>query len=308
MAQTQICKFYMDKGCNNGNCKFFHDPDLCVTYWTEGQCLIPDCRYNHKYINQICKYFLKFGTCKFEKCKFIHKQNKDKKRIKSKKNTECFEPLDRPVDLRLLIDNNTEKLNVELSDRDLLLVPNLFSNYNKLEIYNNLVNEIKTCGIDQKDLLKLWHGNDKNPGTHLICDDKLDWKSKCPTFSYVINKLKDYFNVDIKATRFNWYVDTNQWKPFHHDAAAIDPKKAANQNITIAVSFGCTRTIGLESAEKTKETRKVISFEQKDGDIYVFTNKTNELWKHGILQEKEFKNEGRISIIIWGKVNNVFSL
>ena len=56
MAQTQICKFYMDKGCNNGNCKFFHDPDLCVTYWTEGQCLIPDCRYNHKYINQICKY------------------------------------------------------------------------------------------------------------------------------------------------------------------------------------------------------------------------------------------------------------
>ena len=71
MAQTQICKFYMDKGCNNGNCKFFHDPDLCVTYWTEGQCLIPDCRYNHKYINQICKYFLKFGTCKFEKCKFI---------------------------------------------------------------------------------------------------------------------------------------------------------------------------------------------------------------------------------------------
>ena len=205
-------------------------------------------------------------------------------------------------------DNNTDKLNVELSDRDLLLVPNLFSDFNKLDIYNNLVNEIENCGIDQKDLLKMWHGNDKLEGTHFICDDKLKWKEKCPTFTLVIDRLVKYFNVDVKATRFNWYKDTNQWKPFHHDAAAVDPKKAKNQNITIAVSFGCTRNIGLESGEKTKDTRKVLSFEQSDGQIYVFTNKTNELWRHGILQEKEFKDEGRISIIVWGKVENIKTL
>jgi len=304
---TQICKFYMDNGCDNENCKFIHDPELCVVYWTKGKCLMQDCKYQHKYINQICKNFLKFNTCKFEKCKFIHKPNKEKKN-KSKKNTECFEPLDRPVDLRLLIDNNTDKLNVELSDRDLLLVPNLFSDFNKLDIYNNLVNEIENCGIDQKDLLKMWHGNDKLEGTHFICDDKLKWKEKCPTFTLVIDRLVKYFNVDVKATRFNWYKDTNQWKPFHHDAAAVDPKKAKNQNITIAVSFGCTRNIGLESGEKTKDTRKVLSFEQSDGQIYVFTNKTNELWRHGILQEKEFKDEGRISIIVWGKVENIKTL
>lgn len=300
----------MDKGCQKKDCTFFHDPDLCVTYWIHGQCLMPDCRYHHKFINKLCSIFTKLGKCNNNKCKLIHKkQNKNNTtEYKKKKNTESFEPLNRPVDLRLVIDNNKDQLSVELSDRDLLLVPNLFMEFNNLEIYNNLANEINNCGIDHNNLLKLWHGNDKIPGTHLICDDKLDWKSKCPTFTLVIEKLKKYFNVDIKATRCNWYKDTNQWKPFHHDAAAIDPKKAANQNITIAVSFGCTRTIGLESAEKIKDTRKVISFEQKDGEIYVFTNKTNELWKHGILQENKFKDEGRISIIIWGKINNVFSL
>ena len=61
---TQICKFYMDNGCDNENCKFIHDPELCVVYWTKGKCLMQDCKYQHKYINQICKNFLKFNTCK----------------------------------------------------------------------------------------------------------------------------------------------------------------------------------------------------------------------------------------------------
>lgn len=306
MSKTQICKFYMDKGCQKSNdeCHFIHDPDLCVTYWTDGQCLMPDCKYHHKFINQICKYFSKFGKCKYEKCKFIHKLITEKKG-RNKKNTESFVPLQRPVDLKLSYDTNKDKLSVDLTDRHLLIVPQLFSEYSKLEIYNNLVHEIENCGIDEKDLLKMWHGNDKIEGTHFICDDKLNWKTNCPTFSLVIDKLVNYFDVDVQSTRLNWYKDTKQWKPFHHDAAAIDPKKAKTQNITIAVSFGCTRTIALESGEQTKDTRKVISFEQQDGEIYVFTNKTNELWRHGILQESEFKDEGRISIIIWGKVDNI---
>jgi len=41
---TQICKFYMDNGCDNENCKFIHDPELCVVYWTKGKCLMQDCK------------------------------------------------------------------------------------------------------------------------------------------------------------------------------------------------------------------------------------------------------------------------
>jgi hypothetical protein len=41
--------------------------------------------------------------------------------------------------------------------------------------------------------------------------------------------------MDIKATRFNWYRNSDHWKPFHHDAAAVKPEKALTQNFTVAV-------------------------------------------------------------------------
>ena len=29
--------------------------------------------------------------------------------------------------------------------------------------------------------------------------------------------------MTVEATRFNWYTDSSNWKPYHHDAAAIKP-------------------------------------------------------------------------------------
>ena len=33
--------------------------------------------------------------------------------------------------------------------------------------------------------------------------------------------MTEYFKMDVKATRFNWYRNSSEWKPFHHDAAAV---------------------------------------------------------------------------------------
>lgn len=260
---------------------------------------------------KVCKYFLDNKCNREDQCNFSH-SNKPKNRhnkLKNKKNTDCFEPMSRPVDLRILYDLSSDKMSVNLTDRDLLLVPNLFKNYEKNEIYNKLIDEIKECEYKKENignLLKLWHGNDKIEGTHLIADDKMNWKLDCPTFQFVLNKLADFFDVNIKATRFNWYVDSDQWKPFHHDAAAFNPQKEKTQNITIALSFGLTRSIGLEFSEKNENKEKTtISFPIGDGEIYVFTNTTNKLWKHGVLQEKKYSDQGRISIIIWGWVDNL---
>ena len=60
-----------------------------------------------------------------------------------------------------------------------------------------------------------------NVFSHVIADDKRNWKEACPTFTYVVDRIKNYFDMDIKATRFNWYRNTSEWKPFHHDAAAM---------------------------------------------------------------------------------------
>ena len=56
----------------------------------------------------------------------------------------------------------------------------------------------------------------------MIADDKQgNWKKRCPTFLKVVKKMTEYFKMDVKATRFNWYRNSSEWKPFHHDAAAV---------------------------------------------------------------------------------------
>jgi len=233
------------------------------------------------------------------------KRNKDKYNNKRKKNTECFVPKTDPVDLRVVLDlrstcNYNEPI-PELTSRDVLLSPKLFEDFGKYEIYNKLVSEIENCGIPETELLKLWHGNDKIEGTHFIADDHCKWKEHCPIFNMIIQRLKQVFKMDIKTTRFNWYRDPDHWKPFHKDSSAINPDRALTQNFTVAVSFGITKDAAFEHAK----TKTVISMPQPDGTVYSFTNDTNGIWRHGILQDKREQELGRISIIAWGWIDNV---
>ena len=63
-----------------------------------------------------------------------------------------------------------------------------------LSIYNRLLGEIKNSGVDSERLWQSWHGD-----SHWIADDKLRWKEACPTFHMVLNRLADYFTMDIKV-------------------------------------------------------------------------------------------------------------
>jgi len=233
-------------------------------------------------------------TNKTDNVKTLMKKNK--RRVK---NTECFDPMVDPVDLRIVYDLCKDNLSIAVTSRDVVIVPNLFSDFPVGDIYNRLVSEINECGIPENQLLKLWHGD-----THLIADDHLKWKSKSPTFNMVIERIKKYFKMDIKATRFNLYKDTNQWKPFHHDAAAVKKDKMNTQNFTVGVSFGVTRDAAFEHSIK----RTTVSIPQPDGCIYAFSKDTNIIWKHGILQDKLIRNQGRISVIAWGWIDDQINL
>lgn len=225
------------------------------------------------------------------------------KRPPKKRNTECFEPMTKPVDMRIICDNgkSTDKASVPLTTRDVLLAPHVFDDFKPGELYEQLTRELNSCGVPPEKLLKMWHGNDKIEGTHLIADDKTRWKDTCPTFQLVIERLHNFFGMDIQATRFNWYKDTSQWKPFHFDAAAVKPEKADVQNFTVAVSFGATREAAFEHAD----TKTVVSLPQPDGWIYAFAKDTNIIWRHGILQDKIIRDEGSISVIAWGWVDGM---
>ena len=72
-----------------------------------------------------------------------------------------------------------------------------------------------------------------------------DWihSTCCDAALAVVDKIRSYFDMDIQATRFNWYRDSSDWKPYHHDAAAMKAHMATKQNITIAASFGAERDV-----------------------------------------------------------------
>lgn len=245
----------------------------------------------------VCRDFARGRCQRGDNCRYAHGESPaatQRGERKKHRNTESFEPMQKPVDMRLVVDLGMEKLTTHLTSRDVLLVPNIFADFETGKLYRLLKDEIDACGVPPEQLLKLWHGD-----THYIADDHTGWKKRAPTFTMVLDRIQSFFDMHIQATRFNWYRDTSQWKPFHHDAAAVKPEKAAVQNFTVAVSFGATRDAAFEDAR----TKTVISMPQPDGMVYCFARDTNVLWRHGILQEKSVRPEGRISVIAWGYVH-----
>ena len=270
MSNNKVCKFFVKGSCNHGTeCKFIHDSTICKNYFLNGNCKRDD------------------------KCKFKHTQTMAKKRPK---NTENFKPSHEAADLNIIVpSNNTNLSNKVFSPNDIIIIPNFLKETKENELYNNLIKEMNESGISEDNLWKLWHGDN-----HLIADDHLEWKEKVPTFNYIISEISKYFNMDIKSTRFNLYKNSNDWKPFHHDAAAIKDHIAKVQNFTVGISLGATRSVAFENAKN----KLVIDFPLENGTIYAFSKDVNIKWKHGIPQvhPDKFFEDGRISIIAWGAV------
>ena len=265
-TNSKICKFFVKGKCTQENCPFEHKENVCKKYFFDGKC--------------------KHGT----QCKFLHVQTLKKR----PKNTENFHPDHKKADMRVKIGNSSlDTFGQDVYVNDVLLVNNFIKQNEQKEMFHLLMNEIEVCAQENEDLWKLWHGD-----THLIADDNVSWKEKVPSFQKVIDEIEKYFNFKTISTRFNLYQNSNHWKPYHHDAAAIKPHIAAKQNTTIAISFGAVR----DAAFQFNDNKCVVSFPLEDNSVYVFTKDVNINWKHGIpqLPKEQFNEEKRISIILWG--------
>lgn len=229
--------------------------------------------------------------------------NRDQKDHRNKpkiKNTVDFKPDHTPAEMRVLVASGgvKKKYNREITSRDVIVVSGLFCDPSDQTIYQNLLKEVED---NKNHEWKLWHGDN-----HLIADDRKRRNQSYPTFDKVIDTIRDYFNMEVHATRFNWFRDTKDWKPYHHDAAALKPEKAAVQNITVAVSFGTEREIAFQHAK----TGSTVSFPLPNGTMYTFSNDVNVIWRHGVPQLPPDKQigEGRISIVAWGWVHGVINI
>ena len=289
---SQICRFYANGHCKKGDqCNFIHEN----TNTYDNRNIRPRRRNRDRAVKNHT-YGQKNERPITESERAIGVQRNKKHKRRRPKNTVTFEPSFKPPDMRVITEfASTEKYPRTHRSNDIIVVKGMFGEEKDNTIYDNLLKEIRESGINNEELWKLWHGD-----THLIVDDKKKWKEKCPTFNMVIDKLRQYFDVDVQATRFNLYENSKHWKPYHHDAAAIKKDKADKQNITIGVSFGLEREAAFEHAK----TRTVVSVPLPNGSIYIFNKDVNIEWKHGILQIPEpVIEKGRISIIVWGKVD-----
>ena len=135
------------------------------------------------------------------------------------KNTECFDP-DARTDMRMVFGRSNKK-NLredrgEYHVKDVVMVPSLFCEEEDMDVYNALLAELRSAcpeggpeaGLSlakgRDGLWATWHGD-----THVIADDKKmggKWKALSPSFAKVVDRMAEYFDMDVKATRLNWWV------------------------------------------------------------------------------------------------------
>eukprot|EP00009_Paramoeba_aestuarina_P008459 CAMPEP_0201518504 /NCGR_PEP_ID=MMETSP0161_2-20130828/9339_1 /ASSEMBLY_ACC=CAM_ASM_000251 /TAXON_ID=180227 /ORGANISM="Neoparamoeba aestuarina, Strain SoJaBio B1-5/56/2" /LENGTH=245 /DNA_ID=CAMNT_0047916301 /DNA_START=141 /DNA_END=874 /DNA_ORIENTATION=- len=119
-----------------------------------------------------------------------------------------------------------------------------------------------------------------------------------PTFSLILEKVSDYFSVDIYATRMNFYRDGSDWKPFHHDSHAYGGPNNQKEDFTVGISLGDTRKLEFLHVQ----SQASFGFPQNNGDVFAFTSLTNKLFQHGVPKHPNPSAAGpRISIIAWGR-------
>jgi hypothetical protein len=161
-----------------------------------------------------------------------------------------------------------------------IYLPNLLCNSNDLTLFNKLNEEL----LNDKDKIIDW-------SKHHKIDNPYDSK----TFNNIIKCLQNYFNINVLATRLNFYTQ-NDYKPFHHDSHAYS--NGLKEDITIGLSLGDNRSLSF----KHVESNQIFYFPQNNGDVFCFDHLTNKKFMHGIPKLKNSNYENiRLSVIIWGK-------
>ncbi|CAJ1362914.1 unnamed protein product [Effrenium voratum] len=182
-----------------------------------------------------------------------------------------------------------------ISHDDVILIPEFFCETPDLDPYYALLQEIRegqSSGV-QNAKWESWH-----EGAHLLTKNP----SCSRTFSQVVDTVCQQFDIasrrEALGMRFNWYRDSSDWKPFHHDSAAFNPQMAEKQNCTVGVSLGASRELGF----KHTKSGDLICFPQTNGMLLFFGRDVNIRWQHGLnaVPPHQQSSKGRISIILWG--------
>ena len=116
------------------------------------------------------------------------------------------------------------------------------------------------------------------------------------TLARIVDAMSEYFDVDVYATRLNFYRDGTDWKPFHHDSHAYGGREK-REDFTMGASFGGERELTFLHEPSGSQ----FSFPQRNGDVFAFTTEVNKRFKHGVPKLTRGIGGPRFSIIAWGR-------
>jgi len=113
----------------------------------------------------------------------------------------------------------------------------------------------------------------------------------------IADALCGFYKCELIVCSMNLYKNGQDFAKFHFDKYAYHKRHENKPDITIGASFGATRTLAFQAMADRKCR---ISIPQHNGDVFSFSDRINERFKHSVPQIAQF-NEERISIIVWGK-------
>jgi len=147
-------------------------------------------------------------------------------------------------------------------------------------------------GTDDADAAGAGAGGMVNWSKHL----KHENPTFSATFQSVVDAMAAHFDVDVYATRLNFYRDGTDWKPFHHDSHAFGGREK-REDFTMGASFGGERELEFLH----EPSGGTFTFPQKNGDVFAFTTEVNKRFKHGVPKLTRGIGGPRFSIIAWGR-------
>jgi hypothetical protein len=335
---NNICRDFMknrenpDKpGCQRERCRFIHDSKLCTRYWQNGgSCKFKhNCRKNHFVIggsdsrdrdrrgdhpvrepvqdrrgdhpvqgysrDRRGDHHVREPVQDRRGNHPVQSYSRDRRGDHHVQDRRGDDLTSKFVDMNILILNANANGNFpkKINEKDIVILKGLFDN--KPSLFKDLCEQLK--GV-KEEVFQLWHND-----CHRIANDRANWRDRVPIFEETIEQMKNYFGVDVQATRLNTFKDTD-FKYYHRDRAAFHEETALKQNFTICLNLGAERTIAFRNVK----TKTIISVPLKNGDVYCFAKKINEEWEHAVLKEQrnhvleERLDITRISVVIWGKL------
>jgi hypothetical protein len=196
------------------------------------------------------------------------------------------------VDAKLALDIDT------LLQGHCVYLPSFFCRGSDFTWLQGLTQDLQ-ANVDRERQLVLEDGDGAASSVGMVNWSK-HLKHENPIFSEVFNaiigKMAEYFDVEVFATRLNFYRDGKDWKPFHHDSHAYGAH-GKKEDFTMGASFGFERELAFRHEGSGQE----FSFPQGNGDIFAFTSEANKRFKHGVPKCKSRRAGPRFSIIAWGR-------